>query len=50
MEIRKNMMKKIKTALISVSDKSNLKPLLKILKKIKLKSLVQVVPLKKLND
>jgi hypothetical protein len=26
----KNIMKKIKTALISVSDKSNLKPLLKI--------------------
>ena len=29
-------MKKIKSALISVSDKSNLEPLLKILKKIKL--------------
>ena len=29
----KNIMKKIKSALISVSDKSNLKPLLKILKK-----------------
>ena len=31
------MKKKIKTALISVSDKKNLKPLLNILKKIKLK-------------
>ena len=30
-------MKKIKTALISLSDKSNLKPLLKILKKNKIK-------------
>ena len=30
-------MKKIKSALISVSDKSNLKPLLKILKKNKIK-------------
>ena len=34
---KKNMMKKIRTALISVSDKSNLKPLLKILKKNKVK-------------
>ena len=34
MEIRKDMIKKIKTALISVSDKSNLKPLLQALKKI----------------
>ena len=33
MEIRKDMIKKIKTALISVSDKSNLKPLLQALKK-----------------
>ena len=33
MEIRKSMIKKIKTALISVSDKSNLKPLLQSLKK-----------------
>ncbi len=32
-----NIMKKIKSALISVSDKSNLKPLLKILKKNKIK-------------
>ena len=31
------MKKKIKTALISVSDKNNLKPLLKILKKNKIK-------------
>ena len=30
-------MSKIKTALISVSDKSNLKPLLKVLKKYKVK-------------
>ena len=30
-------MKKLKTALISLSDKSNLKPLLKILKKNKIK-------------
>ena len=30
-------MKKIKTALISVSDKKNLRPLLKILKKYKIK-------------
>jgi phosphoribosylaminoimidazolecarboxamide formyltransferase/IMP cyclohydrolase len=34
---KKNIMKKIKSALISVSDKSNLKPLLKILKKNKIK-------------
>ncbi len=32
-----NIMKRIKSALISVSDKSNLKPLLKILKKNKIK-------------
>ncbi len=32
-----NIMKKIKSALISVSDKSNLEPLLKILKKNKIK-------------
>ena len=37
MEIRKDMIKKIKTALISVSDKSNLKPLLQALKKINVK-------------
>ena len=37
MEIRENMMKKIKTALISVSDKSNLKQLLQVLKKNKVK-------------
>ena len=34
---KKNIMKKIKTALISISDKSNLKPLLQILKKNKIK-------------
>jgi phosphoribosylaminoimidazolecarboxamide formyltransferase / IMP cyclohydrolase len=37
MENKKNIMKKIKSALISVSDKSNLKPLLQILKKNKIK-------------
>jgi phosphoribosylaminoimidazolecarboxamide formyltransferase/IMP cyclohydrolase len=36
-ENRKNMKKKIKLALISVSDKSNLKPLLQILKKNNIK-------------
>ena len=40
-------MKKIKRALISVSDKKNLKPLLKYLKKIKLKLLVLVEHIKK---
>ena len=30
---KKDIMKKIKTAIISVSDKSNLKPLLEMLKK-----------------
>ena len=37
MGIKKNIMKKIKSALISLSDKSNLEPLLKILKKNKVK-------------
>ena len=37
MEIRKNIMKKIKTALVSVSDKSNLKPLLQELKRNRIK-------------
>ncbi len=37
MENKKNIMKKIKSALISVSDKSNLKPLLQILKKNNIK-------------
>ena len=37
MENRKNMIKKIRTALISVSDKSNLKKLLNILKKNNIK-------------
>ena len=40
-------MRKIKTALISVSDKKNLKPLLNSLKKIILKSLVQEELIKK---
>ena len=34
---KKDIMKKIRTALISVSDKSNLKPLLQTLKKYKIK-------------
>ncbi len=34
---KKNMKKKIRTALISLSDKSNLKPLLKVLKKFNIK-------------
>jgi phosphoribosylaminoimidazolecarboxamide formyltransferase/IMP cyclohydrolase len=34
---KKNIMKKIKSALISVSDKSNLGPLLKVLKKNNIK-------------
>ena len=34
---KKNIMRKIKSALISVSDKSNLKPLLEILKKNNIK-------------
>ena len=37
MENRKNIMKKIRSALISISDKSNLKPLLKVLKDNKIK-------------
>ena len=37
MENRKNMIKKIRSALISVSDKSNLKKLLSILKKNNIK-------------
>ena len=37
MGIKKNIMKKIKRALISVSNKKNLKPLLRILKKFKIK-------------
>ena len=37
MVFKKNLMKKIKTALISVSDKKNLKELLKILKKFNIK-------------
>jgi len=34
---KKNSMKKIRTALISISDKSNIKPLLRILKKFNIK-------------
>ena len=34
---KKDIMKKIETAIISVSDKSNLLPLLKTLKKFKVK-------------
>ena len=37
MAIRENLMSKIKTALISVSDKSNLKPLLNELNKNNIK-------------
>ena len=36
MENKKNMKKKIKTALISISDKSNLRNLLEALKKNKI--------------
>ena len=43
------MNKKIKTALISVSDKKNLKPLLNVLKKNKIKIISSVEPLKKLK-
>ena len=34
---KKDIMKKIQTALISLSDKSNLKPLLQVLKKYNIK-------------
>ena len=37
MGIKKNIMKKIRSALISVSDKSNLKPILQTLKKNNIK-------------
>ena len=37
MENKKNLMKKIKSALISLSDKKNLKPLLQILRKNKIR-------------
>ena len=37
MEVKKDIMKKIRSALISVSDKSNLKPLLRILKENNIK-------------
>ena len=43
-------MKKIKRALISVSDKKDLKPLLRVLKKLKLKLLVPAEHIKKLKN
>ena len=43
-------MKKIKKALISVSNKKNLRPILKILEKKKSKSLVLVEPLEKFKS
>ena len=43
-------MKKIKTALISVSDKSNLKPLLKILRKNKIKLISSGGTYKKISE
>ena len=49
MEIRKNMIKKIKTALISVSDKSNLKPLLQSLKKNKIRIISSGGTFKEIN-
>ena len=48
MDIRKNKVK-IKTALISLSDKSNLKPLLSLLKKYNIKIIAQVEHTKKLK-
>jgi len=43
-------MKKIKTALISVSDKKNLKPLLRVLKKNKVeKKLIPEMPREKIH-
>ena len=44
--IRKNIMGQIKLALISLSDKSNLKPLLDILKKNKIKLVALVEPIR----
>ena len=43
-------MRKIKTALISVSDKSNLKPILQILKKYNVKIISSGVHIKKLKN
>ena len=43
-------MKKIKTALISVSDKRNLKPILSSLKKNNIKIISSGVPIKKLKS
>ena len=42
-------MKKIKTALISVSDKKNLKPILKVLKKNKIKIISSGGPFKEIK-
>ena len=49
MGIRKNTIK-IKTALISVSDKSNLRPLLNLLKKYKIKIISSGGTYKKINS
>ena len=46
---KKNIMKKIKSALISVSDKSNLKPLLQILKKNNIKLISSGGTFKEIN-
>tara|TARA_A100001037_G_scaffold124593_1_gene113084 strand:+ start:43 stop:207 length:165 start_codon:yes stop_codon:yes gene_type:complete len=48
MGIRKNSVK-IKTALISLSDKSNLRPLLNLLKKYKIKIISSGAHMKKLK-
>ena len=47
---KKDIMKKIKTALVSVSDKSNLKPLLQILKKNNIKLISSGGTYKKIKD
>ena len=47
---KKNIMKKIRTALISVSDKSNLKPLLQILKKNNIKLICSGGTFKKIKN
>ena len=50
MENKKNIMKKIKSALISLSDKSNLKPLLQILKKHNIKLISSGGTFKKIKE
>ena len=50
MGIKKNIMRKIKTALISVSDKSKLLPLLKILKKYKVEIISSGGTFKKIRN